>query len=94
MIMDSFVSNGIATGALAALAGFTYLDGRYGLSRDMGQIMADRRMGKRIEARIKQVGDCASIYGHMKTADPAAEGLWFEGRSWTYAEILRGTSGF
>lgn len=86
--MENLLSTTSIAAASAVLAGATYLDAHYGVSRDIGQVLADRRMGKRIEQRIKQVGDYASVYGHLKTADPHAEGLWFEGRSWTYAEIL------
>jgi hypothetical protein len=84
----------ISTASLAAipavLSGAAYLDARYGISRDVGQLLADRRMSKRIEQRIKEIGSYASLYGHMQTAKKDQEGLWFEGRSWTYSEIIKG----
>ena len=92
--MENLLSTTSIAAGSALFAGASYLDAHYGISRDIGQILADRRMGKRIEQRIKQVGEYASVYGHMQTADPNAEGLWFEGRSWTYAEILKRMSAF
>lgn len=73
--MDCLMSKTLIAAASTALAGIAYLNGHYGISRDTGQLLADRRMQRRIEHRIKHVGDFASIYGHLKTASSEAEGL-------------------
>jgi len=88
--MTQLMSRASLAAIPAILSGAAYLDGHYGISRDLGQLLADRRMAKRIEQRIKQVGDVASLYGHVQTAQMEQEGLWFEGRTWTYFEILKG----
>lgn len=88
--MEQILSKAGIAAASAAVVGATYLNGHYGISRDIDQIFADRRMFKRIEQRIKDVGPYASIYGHMLTADANAAALWFEGREWTYAQLLKG----
>lgn len=87
--MENLLSTTALATTSAVLAAAAYVDAHYGISRDIGQLLADKRMGKRIEQRIKTVRDVASVYGHLQAADPEAEGLWFEGRSWTYAEIIK-----
>jgi hypothetical protein len=80
-----------ATAILAAsVAGLAYLDGYYSISRDVRQLLADRRFKTRLEARIGLMGTHVTMYHMFELADPSAEALWFEGRSWTYAEAVRG----
>jgi hypothetical protein len=87
-MMDKLGIAALFSAGAALVAGASYVDAHLGVSRDVGQILADRRFTKRIDERIHRVGEFASIYGHLLVADPAAEGLWFEGKSWTYSEIL------
>jgi hypothetical protein len=80
-----------ATAILAAsVAGLAYLDGYYSISRDVRQLLADRKFKKRLDARIGLMGTHITTYHMFEFADPSAEALWFEGRSWTYGEALRG----
>ncbi len=81
-----------ATVALTA-ASALYLDGKYSIGRDVRDILADRRFGKRLAARIKKLGDYATLYRMYQLCDPNAEALWFEGKTWTYAEALKGKYG-
>jgi hypothetical protein len=74
--------------ALAALL----LDERYGVSRDVSQILQDRAFRKRMGARINDLGDDVTIYRMLELAQPDAAALWFEGRSWSYAEMIAGDS--
>jgi hypothetical protein len=77
--------------ASSALVGATcYLDAHLAISRDVKQVFRDRRYGKAIQNRFKTLENNASAYGHLLLADPNASALWFEGRSWTYAEVTRG----
>jgi hypothetical protein len=82
-----------AAGAAAATAlAALFLDERYGVSRDLGQILQDRAFRKRMGARINHLGDDVTIYRMLELARPDATALWFEGRSWTYAEMKAGDS--
>jgi hypothetical protein len=77
--------------ASSALVGATYyLDAHLAISRDVKQVLSDRRYGTAIQNRFKALGNNASAYGHLLLADPNASALWFEGRTWTYAEVTRG----
>lgn len=88
--MERVGTRALIASAAALVAGAAYIDGHLGISKDINQLLADRRFIKRVEKRIGSVGNVAGLYGHLKIADPDAEGLWFEGGSWTYAQILRG----
>ena len=74
----------------ALVAGATYVDAQLAISRDVKQLLSDRRYGNAIGSRFKALENNASAYGHLVLADPNASALWFEGRSWTYAEVIRG----
>jgi hypothetical protein len=67
-----------------------YLDGKYSIARDVRDVLADRRFGQRLEARIKKLGDYVTLYRIYQICDPDAEALWFEGSTWTYSEALKG----
>lgn len=88
--MDQLSTKALIASAAALAAGASYIDGHFGISRDIGQLLADRKFGQRLDARIKRLNGVAGLYGHLKIADPTAEGLWFEGKTWTFADILRG----
>jgi hypothetical protein len=81
-----------AGGAAAAAFAALFLSDRYGVSRDVGQILQDRAFRKRMDARINHLGDDVTIYRMLELAQPDAAALWFEGRSWTYAETKAGDS--
>src|SRR4051794_13390332 len=83
----SLISAGVVAASVAA-----YLDARYSITRDVSQLLADRKFGKRLQERIGQLGSHVTVYRMWELADPSAEALWFEGRSWTYAETKRGSA--
>lgn len=83
---------GAAGGAAAAALAALFLAERYGVSRDVSQILQDRAFRKRMGARINHLGDDVTIYRMLELAQPDAAALWFEGRSWTYAEMKAGDS--
>jgi len=81
-----------ASAAAAALLGSVYLNNRYGVSTDIKQLLRDRAFRKRLTARVAQFSSNASLYHMLELADPSASALWFEGRSWSYAEVILGRS--
>lgn len=79
-----------AGAATAAVAATLFLNNRYGLSYDVGELSRNRKFKRRIDDRIKELGDDVTIYRMLELAKPDAPALWFEGRSWTYAELKAG----
>jgi hypothetical protein len=88
--MVTLTPTALLAASSALVAGATYVDAQLAISRDIKQVLSDRRYGKAIANRFKALGNNASAYGHLRLADPNASALWFEGRSWTYAEVTRG----
>jgi hypothetical protein len=88
--MEKLSTKTVAAATAALVAGATYIDGHYAISRDVKQLLSDRQFGKRIDQRCQQLGQHATLYHHMELADPTAAALWFEGREWTYAEMKHG----
>jgi hypothetical protein len=79
-----------AGGATAAVVGALFLNDKYGLTHDISELSQSRKFKKRVDARINQLGDDVTIYRMLELAKPDAPALWFEGRSWTYAELRAG----
>lgn len=79
---------GVVTAAVAT--GAAYLDRRHGLSRDIKHIREDRQYVQLMGQRINELGNNVSIYHMIELADQNASALWFEGRTWTYAELTMG----
>jgi hypothetical protein len=94
MMANLYLTNAVraAGGAAAAAIAARFLDERYGVLRDVGQILQDRAFRKRMGARINHLGDDVTIYRMLELAQPDATALWFEGRSWTYSEMKAGDS--
>ncbi|RSL43061.1 hypothetical protein CEP54_015245 [Fusarium duplospermum] len=79
----------IAAGAATAtLLGTLYANNRYGVSYDINQLFSEKAFRKRIDERARALGDDVSLHHMMQLAEPQAEALWFEGRGWTYAELV------
>lgn len=76
--------------AVAALLGTAYLDGKFSISKDIKQLIQDKNFRRRLDLRIKELGDNVTIYRMLELAQPDAEALWFEGRRWTFAEMKGG----
>jgi hypothetical protein len=76
--------------AIASLLGAgAYLDAKYGVSHDLRKLRRDREQIKRIGERIRELGNEATLYRLLESADQGADALWFEGRSFTYGEMKR-----
>ncbi|UPL02350.1 hypothetical protein LCI18_013284 [Fusarium solani-melongenae] len=79
----------IAAGAATAtLLTALYANTRYGVSYDINQLLSEKAFRKRMDERVRALGDDVSLYHMMQLAEPQAEALWFEGRGWTYAELI------
>ncbi|KAG9237165.1 putative bifunctional fatty acid transporter/acyl-CoA synthetase [Amylocarpus encephaloides] len=76
-----------ALAATAALAAGAYLNAKLSIGTDLRRLRHDRTWTKRLIGRIQDLGDTCSTYGMFEKANPQAEFLWFEGRTWTYAEM-------
>ncbi|KAF2668444.1 bifunctional fatty acid transporter and acyl-CoA synthetase [Microthyrium microscopicum] len=86
--MAQLISSSAAVAAAATTAGALYLDGKYNISRDIQQLLSDRRWRKRMQNRIDELGEHVHSYRMYQLAKQDVEALWFEGRGWTYAEAL------
>ncbi|KAL4964112.1 putative bifunctional fatty acid transporter/acyl-CoA synthetase (FAT1) [Aspergillus stella-maris] len=80
-----------AASALTFAAG-AYLNAKYSLSTDLSTVLGDRSSGKRLAQRMQQLGDTITVYGMLQRlvevdGNGSAEAIWFEGKSWTYAEL-------
>lgn len=71
------------------LAGASYLDARYSISRDLKQLWNDRKWRQRFLAKVESLGNHTTIYHMIELCNPEDEALWFEGRSWCYDELRR-----
>jgi len=83
MATPSLVAAALATGA--------YVNAKFGIGIDLQQLCYDREWNKRLGERIQELGDTCTLYRMFDMVDPNIEALWFEGRTWTYGELKRGT---
>ncbi|KAL9950119.1 hypothetical protein ACHAQF_004569, partial [Verticillium nonalfalfae] len=77
-----------ASAAAATVVGALYANSRYGVSYDINQLLAEKSFRKRFQERVDTLGNDVSVFHMFELADPRAEALWFEGRTWTYGEVL------
>jgi acyl-CoA synthetase (AMP-forming)/AMP-acid ligase II len=77
----------MATAAIStALAGglALYANSRLGIARDLESKRNQQRALRNHEAHLKRYGGNFSMYRLLELADPDADAIWFEGRSWNY----------
>ena len=79
-----------ALSAAAAAGTLVGVDFVTGLSTDIKQSQHDKAFLKFLEGHIKKLGDRITLYHLLELADPNAEGLWFEGVSWSYRAMRKG----
>ncbi|KAK4943652.1 hypothetical protein LTR10_016749 [Elasticomyces elasticus] len=70
-----------AAGAVATLL----LDYTLGVSKDVKAIREETDFLNRFTQYVQRQGDQVNLYHVLDQADPYAEALWFEGRSWNYS---------
>ena len=80
----------VAGAGLAAVTAAWYANDKYAITHDIKTLLDNRNFSKRIDERIRQLGDNFTIYAIVQLADQDAEALWFEGRTWTYRQLLMG----
>lgn len=75
----------IAASTAIAAASLFYLDHRLGLSRDVTQYREESAFSSRFPQFLASLGpQSPHLYRMLELADPNADALWFEGRSWNY----------
>ncbi|KAL2438785.1 Long-chain fatty acid transport protein 2 [Exophiala dermatitidis] len=75
----------VAATAAAAAAGLFYADRKLGVSRDISQYRLEQSFAKRFPEFVGKLGpQSPHLYRMLELADPTAEAIWFEGRSWNY----------
>lgn len=75
----------LAASAAAAAAGLLYANHALGVSRDISQYRLDASFTKRFPEFIDSLGpQSPHLYRMLELADPTADALWFEGRTWNY----------
>ncbi|QDS72660.1 hypothetical protein FKW77_002703 [Venturia effusa] len=90
--MTAITPQALITVSSALVAGAAYIDAQLSISRDVLQLFRDKNYGKAIGNRFHALRDNASAYGHLLLTDPNASGLWFEGRTWTWAQVKKGVA--
>jgi hypothetical protein len=76
--------------SVAALATTAYLNAKLGIENDLRQLCYDREWLVQFQQWLGTLGDRCTLYKVLELADSMAEALWFEGRTWTYAQLREG----
>ena len=78
----------VAASAALAAASLLYLDRSLGISRDVSQYREEASFATRFPEFLSKLGpQSPHLYRMLELADPAADALWFEGRSWSYSAM-------
>ncbi len=75
----------IAASTAAAASLRLYADHSLGITRDLQQYRLDASFTKRFPQFLDRLGPSSPhLYRMLELADPTADALWFEGRTWNY----------
>lgn len=79
-------------GAALALAAAAYTNAKFGIKADLDSLRDEAAFGKRLAQRIVELGDTCTLYGMLQRVieidnQGSSEALWFEDRTWTYAQL-------
>ncbi|KAI9733769.1 MAG: hypothetical protein M1818_007183 [Claussenomyces sp. TS43310] len=85
--MASTNLSSIAFLSSAALAAGAYLDAKLSISTDVRTWRNDRQWERGLSSLIQELGDTCTLYNIFSKADPGADALWFEGRTWSYGQL-------
>lgn len=85
-------ASAVALASASALVVGAYLDVKLGISIDLRELSHDREWQKRFAKRLQTLSSNCTVYHMLDQADQEAEALWFEGRTWTYAELKNGAA--
>ena len=89
--MDTLVevASRYALPAAAATVGAMYMNAKHHIVKDINAWRAKQRFQGVVAEGAKLMGDYYTLYHAIKLNDPKAEALWFEGRSWSFADVRR-----
>ncbi|KAI1610633.1 fatty-acyl-CoA synthase [Exophiala viscosa] len=75
----------VAASTAAAASLLLYANHSLGISKDLKQYRLDASWTKRFPQFLAKLGaDSPHLYRMLEQADPNADALWFEGRTWNY----------
>jgi hypothetical protein len=72
-----------------ATVGAMYLDAKHHIVKDIAAWRACRQFQQAMAETEQLMGDYCTLYHALELNDPMAEAFWFEGRTWTFAEVGR-----
>lgn len=82
----------VAAAAAGAVGVAAYLNAKFSIGMDLEQLRKDRSFTRRLNILIQKLGDRMTLYHMLELADQTNDALWFEGRTWTYAQAKAGES--
>jgi hypothetical protein len=91
------IPQSVVTLSAVGLTLAAYLDAKLGLSTDLKTLSRDQSFLKRAQLLINALGDTCSLYKILERVvevhgHSESEALWFEQKTWTYAQLKDRTS--
>lgn len=83
------VASQYALPTAVATVGAMYLDGKHHIIKDIQEWRARRKLQKVVAECVRLMGNYCTLYHTLKLNDQKADAFWFEGRSWTFADVTR-----
>jgi len=89
--MDTLVdvATRYALPAAAATVGAMYLDAKHHIVKDISNWRRGREFQNILAEGEELMGDYYTLYHALELNDQKADAFWFEGRSWTFADVRR-----
>jgi hypothetical protein len=78
-----------ASAFLTASLGYL-LNNKTGFTTDLSAVRSERIAASIFDAHVARLGTHASLYHLLELADPRADALWFEGKTWSYSALKNG----
>jgi len=75
--------------ATVATVGAMYLDAKYHIAKDLNDWRSKRKFSGVIAEGAKAMGDYYTLYHALELNNQKQDAFWFEGRSWTFADVRR-----
>lgn len=80
----------IGAAAAATVGAWRMADNKLGLSLDVQLMLRDRKYLKDVMAQTASREGRASMFHMLQDCNPDADALWFEGRTYTYRDVIQG----
>lgn len=89
--MDSLVdvASRYALPAAVATVGAMYLDAKHHIVKDISNWRKSKEFQNILAEGRQLMGDYYTLYHALELNDQKADAFWFEGRSWTFADVRR-----